>query len=234
MTHQRFKQYGFLLPEVPECRIGAWEVKYFTISRVQAQQATMDSMASNFPFRVDPGDYVKLIFHDPVNGPEVVMSNTMMECVTHTHATRDARGNVLVTGLGLGMIAQTLASKDKVKRITVIEKSEEVIALVAPYLHKKVNVIHDDAYTWQPPKDEKFDYAWHDIWHTMDEVNLPEMTKLHRKYGRRAAQQESWFRPEMKKQQRRDKVQLARLEKEARARFGDKAVDEMLAEKAKQ
>jgi len=227
----RFVKYGFTMPELPEQRVGDWSIEYFSLSQEQARIATMREAQSTFPFRVDPGDYVKLIFQDDVNTPEVVMSNTWMECATHNHPKRFGTGSILINGLGLGMIAQTLALKDDVDRITVIEKSPDVIAMVQPYLHDKITVIEADAYTWSPPKHEKYDYVWHDIWHNVDRLNLPEMQKLHRKYGRRSHGQESWFRQEMKKQIKEEDKHLQKLLAIARERFGDDAVDELIKQR---
>ena len=41
-----------------------------------------------------------------------------------------------------------------------------------------------------------FDAVWHDIWDEISDENLPEMHKLHRKYGQRANWHGSWARAE--------------------------------------
>lgn len=65
------------------------------------------------------------------------MFNTNMEINTHLTAIDVAHGNVLVTGLGLGMFLTAILQKPELKSITVIEQSEEVIQLVAPYFQGK-------------------------------------------------------------------------------------------------
>lgn len=77
----------------------------------------------------------------------------------------DFRGEVLLTGLGLGMAAVMLARKPEVTRVVVIEKAPEVIALVAPHLvSAKIEVRHGDAIDFVRATEERFDFAYHDFW----------------------------------------------------------------------
>ena len=80
--------------------------------------------------------------------------------------------------------------------INVGEIAEDVIGLVAPYFEKdsRVQIIHDDALVWKPPKNTRYNAIWHDIWDNICADNLPQMHKLHRKYGRRTDWQGSWCR----------------------------------------
>ncbi len=107
-----------------------------------------------------------------------------------------AEGKVLVNGLGLGVLLKALLDKGDITEVTVIENSEDVINLVAEtYLSDdRVSIIHADAFEWKPPKGKRYDFVWHDIWDYICADNLPDMHKLHRKYGRRTSHQESWCR----------------------------------------
>ena len=79
-------------------------------------------------------------------------------------------GKTLITGLGLGLVAESILRHpaSSVSEITIIEASADVIALVGPYLQTKysgkIQIIHADAFTWEPQRDEHFTAAWHDIW----------------------------------------------------------------------
>lgn len=90
--------------------------------------------------------------------------------------------------------------------VTVIERSPDVIALVGEYYKKKygnrLNIINADAFTWKPPKNKVYDVVWHDIWDSISGDNLPEMHKLHRRYGRHARWQASWCRYRCEQQNR--------------------------------
>jgi len=80
--------------------------------------------------------------------------------------------------------------------VTVVEKSKDVISLVAKHYlgDHRVTIVNADAYLYKPPKGVKYDAVWHDIWDNICGDNLPEMTRLHRKYGKRADWQGSWCR----------------------------------------
>lgn len=113
-------------------------------------------------------------------------------------------GDILINGLGLGCIAQVLAMIKGVNSIRIIERSDEIISLVADNLmarHQKIEIIHADALEYKPDRGERFTIVWHDIWPTICGDNYDSMKTLHRKYGRRCAWQNSWRRWEVKRAQ---------------------------------
>jgi spermidine synthase len=148
---------------------------------------------------VPEGTYKRLMR----NG-DVVMSNTPDEIRDFSYFLRQAHGSVLINGLGLGVLVQALIDKPEVKQITIIEKSQDVLNLVASHYEKsnKVTIIHADAFDYKPPKDVRYNAVWHDIWDFICADNPKEMGTLHRKYGRIADYQESWCKEECKRQKR--------------------------------
>jgi len=134
----------------------------------------------------------------------VVMSNTPDEIRDYSLFTHLAKGSILINGLGIGCVVKVLLDKPEVSKITVIEKSEDVIKLVAPYFtDKRLSIIHADAFEYVPPKGERFNFVWHDIWDYICADNLPEMSKLHRKYGRKTDWQDSWAKSQCIRQERK-------------------------------
>lgn len=134
-------------------------------------------------------------------GNTIVMSNTPDEIRDFSYFTQVANGSILINGLGIGCVLKVLLDKPEVTKITVIEKSEDVINLVAPHFNdNRLTIINADAFTYKPPKDEKYDFVWHDIWDYICADNLKEMSKLHRKYGRKTKWQDSWAKYECKHQ----------------------------------
>jgi spermidine synthase len=106
-----------------------------------------------------------------------------------------AEGHVLINGLGLGVCLKAVLEKKEVIKVTVIEKSEDVIKLVAPsFQDDRVEIINADAFEYKPPKGVVYDVVWHDIWQDICTDNLEQMKKLHRKYGRKCKWQGSWSR----------------------------------------
>ncbi len=127
-----------------------------------------------------------------VNG-KLMMSDTPAEQSSNRWITRNARGDVLIAGLGIGMILVPILTKEEVQSVTVIERSKDVIDLVMPNLAKvpgyeKLTVINEDIFNWKPSNGSKWNTIYFDIWPTITTDNLPEMRSLHRKYGRRKTQ----------------------------------------------
>lgn len=90
--------------------------------------------------------------------------------------------SVLITGLGLGMVAEACL-RAGVGHVTVVDSDPEVISLIAGQIdHPNLRVVEHDAYTWEP--DRTFDLAWHDIWATIAADNYPEMLAMKRHYRR--------------------------------------------------
>jgi spermidine synthase len=180
---------------VPDGVSGDWSISTFTVDSNEFSQKISMWKTGRY---VPGGTYKRLMR----NGT-VVMSNTPDEISDFLNFLYKAKGSILINGLGLGVTLKALLDIPEVTDITVIEKSEDVIKLVAPtYTDPRVTIINADAFTWIPPKDKMYDCVWHDIWDYICADNLPEMKKLHRKYGRRTKYQESWCRYQCERQRR--------------------------------
>ena len=161
------KMYEILKP----CKCGSVEVDIMNFTK------------ENIPLRalmsgISEGKFARLL----VNG-HVMMSETPMEHRTNREFVWEAHGDVLVGGLGLGMILLAVQDKEKVRSITVIEKNQDVIDAVYHQLplNQKVTLIQDDVFTWKP--DRKYDCVYMDIWSYVNEDVYEEMKTLKRKYG---------------------------------------------------
>lgn len=99
---------------------------------------------------------------------DVVMEDTIFELKSHLGFIISASGNVLITGLGLGCVIRGLLTNPKVKHITCIEKSVDVLKLVQSHMPAdRLSIIHADALEWTKENKFEFDYAWHDLWTDM-------------------------------------------------------------------
>jgi hypothetical protein len=129
------------------------------------------------------GTYLKLYDKEL---EEVVMSDTPMEKKTNKEVYDMANGNVLIGGLGIGMILLALQSKPEVKTITVIEKYKEVIDLVSPQLplNEKVTIINEDIFNWIPSTPMRYDTIYLDIWNEISGEDYKEHKKLRKKYSK--------------------------------------------------
>lgn len=182
---------------VPDGTSNEWSVQSFTVEPDDfSQRIAMMKTGRGVP----AGNYKRLMR----NGT-CVMSNTPDEIRDFQSFVWKSKGKILVNGLGLGVLLKALLDKDEVTHITVIEKSKDVIKLVGSSItDKRVTIINADAFEYKPPKGETYDCVWHDIWDYITEDNLPEMAKLHRKYGRRTDYQESWCKYECQRQKRQN------------------------------
>lgn len=150
---------------------GKFKIQIFDVE--QSLRAMLDGIV--------PGRYVKLTYDG-----EVVMSNTEMEKRTNYSFCAHAHGDVLIGGLGIGMIVMAIQDKEEVTSITVLEKHQEVIDMVASQLpfNDKVHIIKDDVFAWKPAKGQRFDCVYMDIWNYINsDVYHEEMKPLKRKYG---------------------------------------------------
>lgn len=115
-----------------------------------------------------PGDYLILY---SIQRKCIVMSDTPMERYTNQKFIDSAYGDVLIGGLGIGMVPAALARNPQVKSITIVEKDPELIGLIGPRLKKAVTsvpikIIEGDAYTYPRnlQRPEHYDWAYIDIW----------------------------------------------------------------------
>jgi len=182
---------------VPDGTSNEWSVQSFTVEPDDfSQRIAMMKTGRGVP----AGNYKRLMR----NGT-CVMSNTPDEIRDFYGFVRYAKGKILVNGLGLGVLLKALLDKEEVTEIIVIEKSADVIKLVGSTItDKRVTIINADAFEYKPTKGETYDCVWHDIWDYITEDNLPEMAKLHRKYGRRTEYQESWCKSDCQRYKRQN------------------------------
>jgi hypothetical protein len=162
---------------VKEGKRGVAEVSHFEVNRQEAEWSMVRAAISR-DAAVLPGTYVKLKIND-----SLYMSDTQMEKSSNRGFVRNANGDVLIAGLGIGLIIAPLLKRENVSRITVIEKYQDVIDLVAPnFDSEKLETVCADILEWKPAKGQKFDSIYFDIWKDVCTDNLEEINKLHRRF----------------------------------------------------
>lgn len=120
------------------------------------------------------------------------MSDTPMERRTNLDFVKNATGDVLVAGLGIGFALLPVLRKPDVRSLTVIELHQDVIDLVEPHLRTaaadgggKLTVLCSDIFDFKPAKNQRWDVVYFDIWPDKCTDNLPDMTRLHRRFAMR-------------------------------------------------
>jgi hypothetical protein len=188
------------VPFIPNGKSGNWTVEELTVSQHDADFSKL--RASIQPREagreVLAGKYKAL----KKNG-HLVMSDTRAEILDHAELLYNRKGSVLLHGLGLGMAANACLMSEDLAHLTIVEISEDVIKLIGPALRRRhykaykagrIEIIQGDALTWKPPRGAKWDFVWHDIWNDLCLDNRKTMSTLHRRFARRASQQDSWGR----------------------------------------
>jgi hypothetical protein len=182
---------------VPDGISNNWEVSSYEVSKEAETFGAMRAMFSTS----DRGRYVPAGTYKAIKrSGNIIMSNTPDEIRDAHPFLRIAKGNVLINGLGLGIVLDLIINKvneDNSKAITsviVVELSDDVIKLVGPTFNKdhKVTIVNHDALTYKPTG--HFDAVWNDIWDNITSDNLPTMKTLTRKYGRKSDWIGSWCR----------------------------------------
>jgi hypothetical protein len=132
--------------------------------------------------------YVRLV----KKGEGTMMSDTPMERNTNKDFIIKANGDVIIFGLGLGLVIIPLLKKENVKSVLVVELYQDLIDLVLPILKQydtenKLSVIQGDCFEIhkQIPKEKKFDCIYGDIWISISRDNYEEMKTLTKNWKNR-------------------------------------------------
>jgi hypothetical protein len=192
--------------DYPDAQHGRWRIERIVIDEHAARMATLRAMIHGGRGAIQASTFVGLY-----RTGTLVMSDTPDEMRDHSGAYFAARargGRVLIHGLGLGMLLKAVLALENVDHVDVVEIDEDVIALVGPHLHEhelagRLTIHHGDALTYKWPVGTRWTVAWHDIWDTICEDNLPDMNRLHRRFGRRVDWQGSWCRDLIETERRR-------------------------------
>lgn len=185
-----------MIKVIPEARVGSMSVSHFEVTQEEADRVNLLNALGNPHFDDEetvPGTYVRLYSHADNC---TLMTDSNSERVTNLEVVEKARGNVLIAGLGLGMIICPIYMKLCVDKITIVEHSPHVIKLVMPHLLKwldknhikglgepcQIRVSRANIHKWKPPRGEKYDTIYFDIWNTPSPDACLEMVSLGMRY----------------------------------------------------
>lgn len=133
---------------------------------------------------IPKGEYVRLI-DKSLNFDSCVMSDTPMEHRTNYEIVRKAHGDIIIGGLGIGMILLPILEKEEVKSVTIVEKYQDIIDITGSQIKSdKLKIVHGDIFENNFPRGTKFDVIYFDIWNYINEDVYEEMKDLKKKYRR--------------------------------------------------
>ena len=159
-------------------------------------------------------DYIRLV--KKKDGSGIMMSDTPMERNTNRNFLQKANGDVVIFGLGLGLIVFPLLDDENVKSITIVELYQDLIDIVQPKIEakdkqNKVRIVQGDCFTYEFPKETKFDTIYFDIWINICGDNYDEQKKLERKFRKHLNKDnqnkfmDSWMKDHYKRENARER-----------------------------
>jgi hypothetical protein len=198
--------YGF--PEmckiIPEGKEGKFSITHqvATEEDVHMKQA-LASIRGDWSWGgFEPGTYCVLNDGDGSSGT-IIMSDTWFERVSNQEILSRARGDVLLAGLGIGLVPCGII--DKVSSLTAVEIEPDVIRLVEEPLRAHLNsssdkliVIQADIFKYAPT--HRFDIIYFDIWQNISADNYEDIMSLHekfRKYRKKGGWMHSWMQEDV-------------------------------------
>ena len=126
------------------------------------------------------------------NSGGVMMSDTPMERNTNRDFIQKANGDVIIFGLGLGLVIIPLLKRQNVTSVLVVELFQDLIDLVEPILkandlEDKLTIVQGDCFDFhnKMPKGRKFDSIYGDIWIDICTDNYEEMKTLTKNWKNR-------------------------------------------------
>ena len=130
------------------------------------------------------GEYTQLI-----QGGTLWMSDTPVELLEHIPVVDEVYKNkhrdVLILGLGLGVVVQAVLDMRHVKECVVVEKNEHILKVIGPQYEERygtrLRLVRADAYRWKP--DKHYGAVWADIWPTLSTDNIRKISNLRKRYG---------------------------------------------------
>jgi len=117
---------------------------------------------------------------------ELVMSNSNSMLRHYKPYLDSSNGEVLMSGLGLGIILLPLLLDNRVTKIDIVEKDIDIIDYVYVKrlkkldINNKLNIINDDIFTFKTTN--TYDYILLDTWVTPNETSISEANTLKLKF----------------------------------------------------
>ena len=175
MYYKEFKNMGDYHRHNSESASGSYLIRHVEVKESDAFEKVRN------PELEGQLDQNVCVLVDTVKG-EIVMSDSWMEQETNIEFVRAAKGDVLIGGLGMGMILLALQDKSEVTSITVVEISQELVDFILPNLplNDKVKIVVSDIHDFIP--DKKYDLVYCDIWNDISGNNYDEMNDLTHKF----------------------------------------------------
>ena len=117
---------------------------------------------------------------------EFIMSNSNSMLKIYKPYLDEFNGEVLISGMGLGILILPLLNDDTVTKIDIVERDLDIINYVYTNrienldISNKINVINDDIFTFTTTNN--YDYILLNHWVKPDDITLTEVSSLQSKF----------------------------------------------------
>ena len=172
---------------IPPGERDGYQVEHCVVDESASRMTALHGGRSYVP----PGKYARLLLNGHGWDRQTLMSDTPYERRTNAEVVRQARGRVLIAGLGLGMVLTAILRKPEVREVVVVECAQPVVDLVAENVRAfvgkraaaKLRIVVTDIFNARRTvPQEPYDCLWFDIWGDVSTDALQEMTTLTRSY----------------------------------------------------
>ena len=162
----------------------AYASTVFGIEPRQDIQNIKNGVSGPFQVKDDINIDGKYIFQTLTRDGKPIADNDPEKLTVHKVFFKNAKGRVLISGLGVGNSLHEVLKNNNVESITIVEHEQDIINLVGKsFKDSRVKIIHDDIFKYNPK--EKFDCIYHAIWSNKKEAlaAAPVRKKLKKKFA---------------------------------------------------
>lgn len=195
--HSFWKEW---LVDVPEYHHDGVDIEQFVITEDQAWLDQLRTAAN--PQRPDRSIQVGTYTRLSVDGI-LWMTDTPAE-IRDLLEVDDAMGranggSMLIVGLGLGVVLNRAIVGHGMQWIDVVEREQRVIDAVGPYYQAlaelngiTLNIYCEDIHRLRVPTSRRWDVGFFDIWADIDSDDMPEVTRLRKRFSKRLGTFIAW------------------------------------------
>ena len=159
-------------------------VEYCRINRIIPESA-----AGKFRVEDEIDINRQIIYQELLLGDTTIADNHPDHLDRHQHFLKAAKGNVLISGLGLGDSLHQVLQNADVEAVTVVEQYQEVIDLVSPAFAEelasgRVTLVQGDIFHFYVGEGE-YDIIYHAIWNEKKDISTKDRAALEARFAGR-------------------------------------------------
>ena len=160
------KKYSTIMSKILEARTIGNFMLYKKIIQKGTKLQMYDRHIGRIYWDTVDANFPTVILYEKNDEPwDIWMSDAPFEQESILPAVEMAKGEVLMCGLGIGLLPTLIKNKKSVKIIDIVEINKEVIDLVFDQIKTpKMSIIHADAWKYLAETEKKYDFIHVDIW----------------------------------------------------------------------